>query len=92
MRIVDVKADLAPVAAGLVLAALAMTFVPRWQAAAQWSPAHTVAMTYGAVWGNCGVMFYGFGGGFDLYAKIVMDAVAAALMVWLAVAALRRAR
>lgn len=81
---------LAPVAAGLVLAALAMTFVPRWQAAAQWSPAHTVAMTYGAVWGNCGVMFYGFGGGFDLYAKIVMDAVAAALMVWLAVAALKR--
>lgn len=81
---------LAPVAAALVLAALMLIFVPRWQASPRWRPAHSLAAAYGAVWANCGLMFIGFGAGFDLNAKIVMDAIAAGLMVWLAVVVLRR--
>ncbi|MGN6422649.1 MAG: hypothetical protein ACTHLA_04985 [Asticcacaulis sp.] len=80
----------APVAAALVLAALMLIFVPRWQASPGWGRAHDLAAAYGAVWANCGFMFIGFGASFDLEAKIVLDLIAAGLMLWLAVVVLRR--
>jgi len=81
---------LVPAVAGLAMAVPMLVLAPRWQASPAWGTAHTVAMTYGAVWGNCGIMFLGFGGGIDLYGKIVLDAIAALLMIWLAFAVLRR--
>jgi hypothetical protein len=80
-----------PVVAGLVLAVLMLVFVPRWLAAPQWRAAHTIAMTYSLVWGNCALMFLGFqDGGVDFYGKAVLDALALLLMIWLAVHTLRR--
>ncbi len=80
-----------PVAAGVVLAALMLVFVPRWLAAPQWQSTHLIAMTYSMVWGNCALMFLAFqDGGIDFYGKVVLDALGGLLMIWLAVHALRK--
>ncbi len=85
-----IKPDFPPLAAvaiPVVTALLLVAIVPGWLASPKWSRGHEVAATYGAVIGNCGAMFIGFIGAapIDLYGKIILDALALLLMVWLAV-------
>ena len=83
---------LAVVAIAVATALLLVAVVPGWMASPKWSRWHEVAATYGAVIGNCGAMFVGFIGAapIDLYGKIMLDALALLLMVWLAVRYLRK--
>lgn len=83
-----IKPDLPPampVAAGLGLGALVMWLVPSWQASSRWTTWHTIAMTLAAAWGTWGLLFYGFGGGPDLYGKIGFDIFGVAVMILIAV-------
>ena len=59
----------APLAGGLVMAALMLWLVPSWMASPKWTSWHAIAMTFAVTWGNWGIMFDGFGGGLDLYGK-----------------------
>lgn len=75
-----------PVAACAVTALLALITVPGWMAHERWGRWHDVGLTYGAVIGNCGIMFLGFlnpSSRFDLIGKAVLDAIALLLMLWL---------
>lgn len=88
-----IKPDLPPVVPtvlGISLGGAMMWLVPAWQASDRWSIWHMLAMTYGAVWGMWGLMFYGFGGGFDLYGKIALDGIGVLIMVAIAWSALPR--
>ncbi len=78
----------APVAAGIGLAFAIAATAPRFMADARWSAAHDVGALYGATLGNFAVMFLAFQGAapLDLYGKIVLDAAAVLLMVWLMLA------
>ena len=78
---------LAAVAIAVVTALLLVAIVPGWLASPKWSGWHEVAASYGATIGNCGAMFVGFIGAapIDLYGKIILDALALLLLIWLAV-------
>ncbi len=77
-----------PVAAGLGIALVALYLLPRWAAHVRWSDAHRMALAFGASVGSMAVGFVGFIYGtsaLDLYGKIVMNVIATALLIWLAV-------
>jgi len=82
-----------PVAAGLILALVALAVVPGWMAHAKWDKWHDVGLTYGVFLGNCGIMFVGFIGAapIDLWGKVVLDAIALMMLLWLLVKVARRA-
>jgi len=82
-----------PVAVGIVLVLLALVLVPGWMAHDKWDKWHDVGLTYGAFLGNCGIMFAGFIGAspVDLWGKVVLDAAAALMLLWLLVKVARRA-
>jgi len=84
-----------PVTAAVLLALLALATVPGWMAHTRWTRWHDVALTYGAFLGNCGIMFLGFLNRgtlpIDLWGKVVLDAVAAVMLLWLLVKVARRA-
>ena len=79
-----------PVGGGLLLALLMLWLVPSWMASPQWTTWRAIATTFGVTWGMWGVMFYGFGGGIDLYGKIGLDIFGALVMIWIAAFALRK--
>jgi hypothetical protein len=74
------------VATSLTLVALLVAFVPRFQAHEAWSVWHDVGILYGAIITNMAVFFVGFVGSTptDFHGKVIMDAIAVALLVWLA--------
>ena len=83
-----------PVVGGLVLTVLGLALVPGWMAHIRWSKWHDLGLTYGAIAGNCGIMFVGFIGAapIDLWGKVGLDAIAALLLLfWLLVKVARRA-
>ncbi len=84
-----------PLAVCAVTALVTLAVVPGWMAHARWGKWHDVALTYGAVVGNCGVMFLGFlnpdTAPIDLWGKTVLDAIAALMLLWLLVKVARRA-
>jgi hypothetical protein len=84
-----------PVAACIVAALAALILVPGWMAHAAWGRWHDVALTYGAIFGNCGIMFLGFlnpeTAPIDLWGKTVLDAIAVSMLLWLLVKVARRA-
>ena len=71
------------VAAGLVMAAAVLFLVPRWTSDSGWSPNHAFGVIFGVTAGSWMIGFVGFIGsvGADLYFKIVVNILAAALMV-----------
>ena len=75
------------VAIGLILAVLMVAYVPSLYAHETWSLSHEVGILYGAMVANMGVFFVGFIGAapIDFYGKVVLDAIAVVLLVWLAV-------
>jgi len=77
----EVPPVVAIVLAGAIAAALLL--VPRWRAAPSWTLQHEFAALYGATLSNFAVMFVAFIGAppFDLYGKVVLDAVATVLML-----------
>jgi hypothetical protein len=74
------------VATSLTLVALLVAFVPRFQAHEAWSVWHDVGILYGAIITNMAVFFVGFLGAtpIDFYGKVVLDIIAVALLIWLA--------
>ncbi len=76
-----------PTAGGLVLALAALLLVPGWMAHASWGRWHDIALTYGAIISNCGVMFLAFlnpdTAPIDLWGKTILDAIALLLLIWL---------
>jgi hypothetical protein len=83
-----IKPDFPPAAAiggGVALSALVIALVPRFAAHSGWRPAHAYALVFGMMTGSMGVTFVGFLGAApaDLWFKIVADAIAFALFVWL---------
>jgi len=84
-----------PVAGAVFLAVLAFVTVPGWMAHARWGKWHDVALTYGAFLGNCAIMFLGFinpgTSPVDLWGKVVLDAIATLMLLWLLVKVGRRA-
>jgi hypothetical protein len=69
---------------GLVLAASALLLVPRWAAGVSWRGRQVFGLVLGIELGELGISFVGFGGGPDLYFKIIVDAIALFLLFVLA--------
>ena len=86
-------APVIPVAVGSGLAILALALVPGWMAHGRWGKWHDLALTYGAIAGNCGIMFIGFIGAapIDLWGKVGLDTIAGLMLIWLLVKVARRA-
>ena len=82
-----------PVVVGLALTCAALALVPSWMAHARWGKWHDLGLTYGAIAGNCGIMFVGFIGAapIDLWGKVGLDAFAGLMLLWLLVKVARRA-
>jgi hypothetical protein len=74
------------VAIGLGVAALLVALVPRWVAHRNWTDRSQIALLYGAIFTNMAIFFIAFVGAssLDLYGKIVIDVVAAILLLRLA--------
>lgn len=84
------KPDFPPTAAiaiGFVLLILALWLVPRWAAYEGWTARHTYSLVCGTVVGSMLVGFVGFIGASppDLYFKIIVNIIAAILLVILGV-------
>ncbi|WP_443748233.1 hypothetical protein [Asticcacaulis solisilvae] len=79
---------LAPVAAGIVLALVLIMTVPGFMAHEKWGNWHAIGALYGVTLGNFAIMFVAFNGAapVDLYGKIILDAIAVLLMLWLMLA------
>ncbi len=82
-----------PVGVGAVLVVLTLALMPGWMAHARWGKWHDLGLTYGAIAGNCGIMFVGFIGAapIDLWGKVGLDAIAGLMLLWLLVKVARRA-
>jgi hypothetical protein len=65
--------------------ALVVTLLPRFAAHPGWGPMHRYGLVFGTMTGSMGVSFVGFIGAADAdrWFKIIVDAVAFALFVWL---------
>jgi hypothetical protein len=78
------------VAGGLALAVLSIYLLPRFSAHATWNDRHRLGLALGTVLSAMTVSFAGFIYGaskLDLYGKIILDLIATALLIWLAVRA-----
>lgn len=76
------------VGTGIAIAAATLYLLPRFAAAARWGDAHRLGIILGTLFGSMCISFAGFIEGaapLDLYGKIVLDSIAAVLLVWLAV-------
>lgn len=76
------------VAVGLAIAVATLYLLPRYAADARWNDGHRLGIILGTLFGSMCVSFAGFLEGaapLDLYGKIVLDLIAAVLLVWLAV-------
>jgi hypothetical protein len=76
------------VAVGLGLALLAIYLLPRFAAHPTRNDRHRLGIVLGTVIGSMAVSFAGFIDGaskLDLYGKIILDAIATVLLIWLAV-------
>jgi hypothetical protein len=78
----------AAVASGLGLVALLLFFLPRFWVDERWSEWHSIAVLYGTLMTIMALLFLAFrdASPVDFYGKVVLDAVAVVLMVWLAAA------
>jgi hypothetical protein len=76
----------AAVMIGLALAALLVYFVSRFRAHEDWNIGHEMGALYGAIVANMAVFFVAFIGStpLDFYGKVILDAIAVALLAWLA--------
>jgi hypothetical protein len=75
------------VATGLAISVATLYWLPRFAADPRWSDAHRLGIILGTMFGSMCVSFAGFIEGaapLDLYGKIVLDVIAAVLLVWLA--------
>lgn len=71
------------IAAGLILASLALYLVPRWTANEYWNYWHTFSLIFGIMLGSMAAGFVGFIGSapLDLYFKILVNILAVILMI-----------
>jgi hypothetical protein len=74
------------VAIGATLIVLMIASLPRFYAHESWSTWHQVGILYGAITTNMAVFFIAFIGAtpLDFYGKVVLNAIAVVLMLWLA--------
>jgi hypothetical protein len=75
------------VAVGLAITLLSIYLLPRYASHPAWRDTHRAGLALGAVFSTMLVNFVGFMYGtskLDLYGKIVLDGVAAVLLIWLA--------
>ena len=75
------------VTVGLAVVVLSIYLLPKFAAHPAWNDTHLVGLTYGCVISTMAVNFYGFiyaTSKLDLYGKIVLDVIATALLIWLA--------
>jgi hypothetical protein len=73
--------------AGLVTAAAGLILLPRYAAHPAWSDSHRMGLALGAVLGSMAIGFVDFIYGaapIDLWGKIISNAIATALILWLA--------
>jgi hypothetical protein len=76
------------VGVGLAVAATTLYLLPRYAAHPAWLDTHRMGIVLGAIISTMAVNFAGFiyaTSKLDLYGKIVLDAIATILLVWLAV-------
>ena len=72
---------------GIATAALGLALLPRYAAHPAWSDSHRIGLALGAILGSMAIGFSGFIYGtspLDLWGKIVSNAIATALILWLA--------
>lgn len=75
------------IAVSLAVVALGWFFIPRYAAHPSWSDSHRIGITLGTIMGAMAVGFVGFIYGtsaLDLWGKIISNAIAAVLLIWLA--------
>lgn len=73
--------------AGLATAVIGLALLPRWVAHPGWSDSHRMGIALGAILGSMAIGFVGFIYGtspLDLWGKIISNAIATALILWLA--------
>jgi hypothetical protein len=77
---------LAAVAIQLALIALLVAVVPRFYAHPAWTTSHQVGIVFGAIIGNMAITFVSswYDSPLDFYGKLILDAIALVLMIWLA--------
>ncbi|MEO7691942.1 MAG: hypothetical protein ABIS51_21840 [Sphingomonas sp.] len=82
-----------PVGGWIIMVAAVLGVLPHWTAHADWRPAHRYALVFGVVGGAMAVSFVGFiwAAPADLWFKIVTNAIAVALLVWLGLSLRRSA-
>jgi hypothetical protein len=75
------------VVAGLSVAAVALTILPRWAAHTKWRPMHQYSIIAGVMVGSMTVGYVGFIGAtaLDLYGKVILNLIAVALLIVLGV-------
>jgi hypothetical protein len=83
-----IKPDFPPAAAiggGVALSALVIALLPRFAAHPDWGAVHGYGLLFGTMIGSMAISFVGFIGAApaDLWFKIIADAIAFALFVWL---------
>jgi len=73
------------VGGGLLLVLLILAFLPRFTSHPAWSPIHAHGLVFGTMTGAMAVAFVGFlyASPIDFWFKVVVDAVAVVLLVWL---------
>jgi hypothetical protein len=74
-------------AVGIATAAIGLALLPRYAAHPQWSDSHRLGLALGAVLGSMAIGFSGFIYGtapLDLWGKIISNAIATVLILWLA--------
>jgi len=77
----------AAMAAGIAIVLAIVYLLPRFAAHPRWNDAHRLGIVLGTTFGSMTVSFAGFIYGaapLDLYGKIVLDVIAAVLLLWLA--------
>jgi hypothetical protein len=72
---------------GIATALIGLALLPRYAAHPAWSDSHRIGLALGAILGSMAIGFVGFIYGtspLDLWGKIISNAIAAALILWLA--------
>jgi len=78
---------------GITAAAIGLYLLPRYSAHPSWSDSHRIGLALGAILGSMAIGFVGFIYGtapLDLWGKIISNAIATVLILWLALAVRRR--
>lgn len=77
---------------GLILAAGALWFLPRWAASLQWWKIHVFSLILGTISGSMLVSFIGFTGAAkaDLYFKLITNILAFLFLIWVGMSVKKR--